>query len=242
MKGRRSAERRGVDSAGPARQADERLALRVLAARASFWKTRSPLGALPRLLPEALRAQGSVRSRASWSRTTDPLPGQPAPGRPATWPAGRVSEPPRDEVTSPIPGTAPAPSISRHRLTSLRTSEMNSFSSSRGVISRNAIRRDRRLDPTRLFLRCLFDSLGRNCDCGLIRIFLLLRRGRCGCFWIVTACGPMISFPLKGGRSGWGSRAAGCAFDPTLNSGGPRPPPILPLSGGGRASDQVIQP
>ncbi len=46
----------------------------------------------------------------------------------------------------------------------------------------------------------------------------------------------MISFPLQGGRSGWGSRAAGCAFDPTLNSGGPRPPPILPLSGGGRAS------
>ncbi len=32
-KGRRSAERRGVDSAVPARQADERLALRVLAAR-----------------------------------------------------------------------------------------------------------------------------------------------------------------------------------------------------------------
>src|SRR5580698_7279417 len=84
-----------------------------------FEETRSPLGALPRLLPEALRAQGSVRSRASWSRTTDPLPGQPAPGRPATGPAGRVSEPPRDEVTSPIPGTAPAPSISRHRLTSL---------------------------------------------------------------------------------------------------------------------------
>jgi hypothetical protein len=81
----------------------------------------------------------------------------------------------------------------------------------------------------------LFDSLGRNCDCGLIRIFLLLSRGRYGCFWIVTACSAlreqMVSFPLKGGRSGWGSRAAGCAFDPTLNWGGVRPPPILPLSG-----------
>jgi len=39
---------------------------------------------------------------------------------------------------------------------------MGLFSSSRGTTSRNAIRRKRRLDPTRLFLRCLFDSLRRN--------------------------------------------------------------------------------
>jgi hypothetical protein len=75
--------------------------------RASCAKTRSPFGAPPRLSPKPC-GLGSVRSRASWSRTTDPRPGQLAPSRPASWPAGRVSEPPRDEVTSPVPGTAPA--------------------------------------------------------------------------------------------------------------------------------------
>jgi hypothetical protein len=91
--------------------------------RASCAKTRSPFGAPPRLSPKPCRL-GSVRSRASWSRTTDPRPRQPAPGRPATRPAGRVSEPPADEVTSPVPGTAPARINRRHRLTSLKTSEM----------------------------------------------------------------------------------------------------------------------
>jgi hypothetical protein len=114
-KGRRSAERRVVSAAF----AHKRSVACGARCGARPHRTRSPSGALPRLSPEALRASGSVRSRASWSRTTDPLPGQPAPGRPATWPAGRVSEPPADRLTRPIPGTAPAPSIGRHRLTSL---------------------------------------------------------------------------------------------------------------------------
>ena len=37
-----------------------------------------------------------------------PPPGQRAPRRPASGPAGRVSEPPANGVTNPIPGTAPA--------------------------------------------------------------------------------------------------------------------------------------
>ncbi len=58
-------------------------------------QARSPSGAPPRLSPKP-HGLGSVRSRASWKRDACDrlLPGQPAPGGPATGPAGRVSEPP----------------------------------------------------------------------------------------------------------------------------------------------------
>ena len=80
------------------------------AARAAFGG-RARLPALYRGSRQVFRP-GSVRSRASWQRQRmqlRPPPGQPAPGRPASWPAGRVPELPANGVTSPIPGTAPAP-------------------------------------------------------------------------------------------------------------------------------------
>jgi hypothetical protein len=152
-------------------------------------------------LAKSLAAFSSVRSRASWSRTTDPRPGQPAPGRPATWPAGRVSEPPADGVTSPIPGTAPAPSIGRHRLTSLRTSEMGSFSGSRNQRQEISpmhdialIRRRFSSVPGSLFWR-------RNCDRWLDSLFFPLTGGARGHFRIVAVerpPSPPDECPLSG--------------------------------------------
>jgi hypothetical protein len=93
-------------------------------------------------------------------------------GRPASWPAGRVSEPPADEVTSPIPGAAPAPSIGRHRLTSLEMSEMGSFSFSWGATSNDSFARTHPSDLARVFFRCLFDPRRGNCGiAAMIRIF-----------------------------------------------------------------------
>jgi hypothetical protein len=160
----------GVDTAGPPTSVATYLRS---SRRAPLLETRSPSGALPRLSPKP-RGFSSVRSRASWQRTTDPLPGQPAPGRPASWPAGRVSAPPADEVTSPIPGTAPAPSISRHRLTSLKMSE-TSFLVRRTVrIQDISTRRAMPLIHMRIFFA--FCSMCRRENCGnaaMIRTFQL---------------------------------------------------------------------
>jgi hypothetical protein len=100
QKGRRSADWRTPETVPRIRA----LPLCGFTARAAFDR-RARLSALYR---GSDRLLGSVRSRASWSRTTDPRPGQPAPGGPASWPAGRVSEPPAEVVTSLLPGTAPA--------------------------------------------------------------------------------------------------------------------------------------
>jgi hypothetical protein len=91
-------------------------------------------------------------------------PRQPAPGRPANPFRLRLGRPgefpnrPRMELRAPSRAPLPLASIGRHRLTSLRTSEMISFSSPRGVRSRNSGGLRYPPDPTRLFFRCLFDS------------------------------------------------------------------------------------
>ncbi len=115
-KGRRSADKRIGRYRMPAARRC-RLSLRSSGAaptltlprlRRREWEGAARLSALYRGSRQRPRGLGSVRSRASWSRTTDPRPGQPAPGGPASWQAGRVSEPPANEVTSLLPGTAPA--------------------------------------------------------------------------------------------------------------------------------------
>ncbi len=118
-KGRRSAERRVVETA-PRYRSVARLYCGARGAR-RFWRTRSPSGALPRLSPIArlspvprFMAASTCATRAASSSQTGQFMAH------QIWPAGRISEPPADGVTSPIPGTAPAPSIDRHRLTSLR--------------------------------------------------------------------------------------------------------------------------
>jgi len=99
-KGRRSAERRILRD----RSAQSERCRWAGSRRASPFGGRARLPALYRGSRQVFRL-GSVRSRASWSRITDPRPGQPAPGRPASWPAGRVSEPPerslRNRVQAP---------------------------------------------------------------------------------------------------------------------------------------------
>jgi hypothetical protein len=102
------------------RSADRRIDVRLPLPEAKPGRSRgpadrSPCGAPPRRSPKP-RGLGSVRSRASWQRTNDPLPGQPAPGGPASWPAGRVSEPPERGVRN----RARAPR-SLHRQDRIRT-------------------------------------------------------------------------------------------------------------------------
>src|SRR5581483_1274228 len=90
----------------------------------SALRARSPFGAPPRLWPHN-RMRGSAQAGfpATCLRRALPAVGCPSP---AVHPADRLliagrrdARAARDKVTSPVPGTAPAPSIGRHRLTSL---------------------------------------------------------------------------------------------------------------------------
>ncbi len=118
----------------------------------------SPSGALPRLSPTPFGVS-SVRSRASWSRTTDPRPGQPAPGRPTF--ASRASfRTARRWSYEPHPGHRPR-SINRPSPVDVPwPSRMISFSSPCGEISRNSGGGRHLFDPTQYFFRALFDSTG----------------------------------------------------------------------------------
>jgi hypothetical protein len=152
-KGRRSAERREVDPAGPP---NERCRPSCVRRGARPFRRRARLPALYRGSRQKPSGLGSVRSRASWSRTTDPLPGQPAPGRPAF---GRPGEFPNR--TNAVCETASAHrSRSTFRIASgmcPRTSEMSSFSSQRGVRPTNSAGRSHPSDMTRVFVERLFD-------------------------------------------------------------------------------------
>jgi hypothetical protein len=151
----------GVDTAGP--PTSVAACLCAHGAR-SFWETRSPSGALPRLSPETFRSK--AQSGPALHGRGQPIR---APGSQLLAdrlsPAGRVSEPPANGVTSPIPGTAPArikrPSpvdvpyderdgalLVRHRV---QIQEIPSA----GAIS---------LIQRRNIPHCLFDSRHRNCD------------------------------------------------------------------------------
>ena len=79
------------------------------AARAAFGG-RARLPALYRGSRQSLSAlaQSGPALHGSANGSLRPPPGQRAPRRPASGPAGRVSEPPANGVTNPIPGTAPA--------------------------------------------------------------------------------------------------------------------------------------
>ena len=142
-------------------------------------------------------------------------PGQPAPGGPTF--AGRASfRTARDGVTSPIPGTAPAPSNGRHRLTSLKTSEMNSFSSPRSARSTNSFCGNQLSDPTQYyFAPCLIR--GRS-NCGIvamIRIFAL----RCGKYRGFDSGGGILPVKMRNPRcrltpeadNGWDHGMSFCA-------------------------------
>ena len=96
-KGGRSAERRVV-SAAPRYPS---VPLCGVAARAPFGR-RARLPRSTAALAEFLGlAQSGPALHGSANGSLRPPPGQPAPGRPASWQAGRVSEPPAGRVTAP---------------------------------------------------------------------------------------------------------------------------------------------
>ena len=106
IKGRRSAERRRSDCR--ARAAKRRRLNAFDRGARPLWETRSPSGALPRLSPKASRPW-LVRSRASWDGIDDPSPRAASSSQTGVG-AGRAGfRTARGRVTSPIPGTAPAP-------------------------------------------------------------------------------------------------------------------------------------
>ena len=106
---KREAERRKARTERPLR-AIAALPLGGFVARAAFGG-RARLPALyrgSRQRPLGLRLSPVPRFMAAPTDLLRPPPGQRAPRRPASGPAGRVSEPPANGVTNPIPGTAPA--------------------------------------------------------------------------------------------------------------------------------------
>jgi hypothetical protein len=103
----REAERRKARSQCRAAHKRSAACVAQIAARAAFGG-RARLSAPCRGSCQVFRP-GSVRSRASWQRQRA-LPGQPAPGRPASGQAGRVSEPPARRVYGSARRTALAPS------------------------------------------------------------------------------------------------------------------------------------
>jgi hypothetical protein len=133
---------------------------RVRGAR-RFWRTRSPSGALPRLSPETSRPKaqsgpalhGSANGCDSVRHPGSELLADRRRGRPGGFPNR-----PRMELRTPSQAPLPPASIGRHRLTSLKTSEMESFSSAGGVDSRNSGGARYLVDMTGIFFRCLFDS------------------------------------------------------------------------------------
>ncbi len=77
-KGRRSAERRVLRD----RSAQSSVAARAGSRRAPLLADALAFRRSTAALARGLSPKGSIRSRASWWRTTDPRPGKPAPGRP----------------------------------------------------------------------------------------------------------------------------------------------------------------
>jgi len=173
IKGRRSADRRRP----AAHRTDARAGHRTIRVRTA------PNGCGARLALRRARLsaprRGSRQSLAALAQSGPALHGSanggvvPSAARAASsWQtgvvAGRASFRTASRTRLRAPSRAPLPlaSIGRHRLTSLKTSEMTSFSSSRGAISTDSENRTYLSDPAQIFFCCLFDSRRHKCGRG----------------------------------------------------------------------------
>ena len=100
-----SAEKRGCRYRGPDGQA---LPPVVRSSRHTLFGKRARLSALSAAFADCSAQSGPTLHGSANGFSTPSATRQPAPGRPASWPAGRVSEPPARRSVSPRPQEPPS--------------------------------------------------------------------------------------------------------------------------------------